>query len=269
MTRKMRGILAGNKKAQVTLFIILAIVIVGAILLISSARIRTSVTGIFVPADPFTKLQDCVNSKLQEGINLVSERGGSINPLNGIEYQGNKIEYLCYTNQYYQTCVMQQPLLRQHIERELVEYIKPEADKCITTAIENLRSKGYIVNEDKRNIAIELVPDNVIVKISGLTVTKDSESKKYSQLETKYKSNLYDFAMIATSILNWEARYGDVEITTYMSYYPNIIVDKQVQSDGSKIYTIRNIVDRDKFSFATRSLAWPSGLGIGEIYTPK
>ena len=72
--------------------------------------------------------------------------------------------------------------------------------------------------------------------------------------------------MLTSSILNWEARYGDSDIATYMTYYPNIKVEKYKQGDGSKIYILSS--EKDKFVFASRSLSWPAGYGFGETHTP-
>ena len=63
--------------------------------------------------------------------------------------------------------------------------------------------------------------------------------------------------MIASSILNYEARYGDSDIWTYMIYYPDYRIEKFKQDEGSKIYTITNRNTGKQFTFATRSLSWP------------
>ena len=66
--------------------------------------------------------------------------------------------------------------------------------------------------------------------------------------------------MISSSILNWEARYGDSETMNYMIYYPSIKVEKKKQGDGSTVYIITDRLDLDKFMFASRSMALPAGL---------
>ena len=43
-----------------------------------------------------------IGNKVKEIIKKISLQGGSINPEHYYLYQDNKIEYLCYTNQYYQ-----------------------------------------------------------------------------------------------------------------------------------------------------------------------
>ena len=126
-----------SKRSQVTLFIIIAIVIVAVIFLLFYSKI----SDVFVPSTPEIQLQSCVEDELEEAIELVSARGGSIEPEHGFMYGGENIEYLCYTNEYYQTCSNQQPLLKQHIEREILDYIEPEAKNCIENNKQELRPK--------------------------------------------------------------------------------------------------------------------------------
>lgn len=74
---------------------------------------------------------------------------------------------------------------------------------------------------------------------------------------------MYDLIMIASSIANYEAKYGDADSLTYMLYYPDIKVEKKEQSDGSRVYILTNKPTNEKFIFASRSIVWPPGY-VGE-----
>ena len=53
-----------------------------------------------------------------------------------------------------------------------------------------------------------------------------------------------------------------------MSYYPDLRMEKIKLSDGTKVYKLSNIVTKEEFIFASRSLSWPPGLALdqaGEI----
>ena len=260
-----KGNLLKSRCSQVTLWIIIAIVIVAAIILLFYLRIPQK---LLLPSTPNVQLKDCVEKDLQDAVELISLRGGSINPVNSIMYSGEKVEYLCYTNQYYKTCVMQQPLLKQHVEREILEYIKPTVKECTNTLKENLRSKGYNIGEGKQDVSVEIEPNDIKIIVSGFSVVKEDTAEKYDKFTITEKSKIYDLIMLTTSILNWEARYGDSDITTYMIYYPNIKLEKYKQEDGSKIYRITDRNTQEKFVFATRSLSWPAGYGFGQTFKP-
>ena len=72
-------------------------------------------------------------------------------------------------------------------------------------------------------------------------------------------SPVYEMVMIATSILQFEAKYGDFDTSSMMMFYPDYIIDKIKRSDGTTVYILENKIFGNKFQFASRSLAWPAG----------
>lgn len=253
MSREKRG----NEKGQVTIFIIIAILIVVVLLFIFYPRIKVYVT----PATPSGYIEDCVKEELGV-IETLEKQGGSLNPRNFVLYNNEKIEYLCYTNEYYKTCTMQQPLLESHVESEIYEHLKPVVDKCVAGLVTDLRSKGYSVTQGETSFSVEIVPKNIKIIIqAGITATKDS-SQSFDKFAVSQKSSLFELLSIASSINNWEARYGDSVPEMFMMHYPNLKVEKLKQGDGSKIYILTDRESEEYFQFATRSLSWPGGYGV-------
>jgi hypothetical protein len=259
------GEIKTDKRGQVTIFIIIAIIIVAAMIIIFWPRLKPIFSS--GTTNPQDYLQGCVQDKLQEGINLAEKRGGSIEPINSIMYKGENVEYLCYTNEYYKTCTMQQPMLKQHFEFEINEHVKSTVDSCMQNLEKDFQAKGYQVSIGSKSSSVSLTPGKVTLSIKGpVTLTKDSTSK-YDNLKVDIKSNIYDFLMLSTSVLNWEARYGDSDPVSFMIYYPDLKIEKLKQSEGSKIYILTSIKTKESFTFASRSLSWPAGYGVGQIVT--
>ncbi|MEK6820614.1 MAG: hypothetical protein AABX71_02790 [Nanoarchaeota archaeon] len=254
-----------SKRGQVTIFIIIAIVIAAVLLVVFYPRIKIA----FVPSTPSIRLQDCVEDKLKETVQAMAKRGGSVEPENSIMYNDEKVEYLCYTNQYYKTCVMQQPLLKQHMETGILEEITPTVKSCMESMKENLAGKGYSVSGAGEEISVEIVPENIKVAVSGISFVKADTGESYEKFEIKQKSKLYDLIILTTNILNWEARYGDFDIASQMLIYPSIKVEKYKQGDGSKIYMLTDRLTGESFTFASRSLSWPAGYGFGQEHVPS
>lgn len=251
-----------NKHGQITLFIIIAVVIVSLAIIIFLFFPGILITLGIGSNNPIDFIQNCIEEDLKAVIEKVSLQGGSLNPENFILYQDNKIEYLCYTEEYYRTCVMQQPFLRQQIENEIKEGIKDQANECFIQLEENFERQGYGVSLSSGETNVELLPERIIVNFDrDLTLTKDS-SERFERISVVVNNNLYELVGIANSILNWEARFGDAETTTYMSYYKDLKVEKLKQSDGSTIYILTDRIKGNKFQFASRSVAWPPGFGI-------
>ena len=109
------GDFADKKKGQVTIFIIIAVLVVaiGVAIYMLSPGIRTGITG--ETKNPEQFIQTCLEDEIKDTVETLSLQGGSIEPEHYILYQDERIEYLCYTNEYYEKCVVQQPLLKSHI----------------------------------------------------------------------------------------------------------------------------------------------------------
>ncbi len=258
-----------NKKAQVTVFVIIAISLIVLIIILYYfyPSIKSSLD--FSEKNPVQVLQECLEDKIQEAASTAAKQGGSINPGFYYNYNNTKIEYLCYTEEYYKTCVMQQPMLKRHIENEIKNVIRDEAEGCMSFLKESFEKKGYSVSLNRGVMEVELLPKIIAVTFSNssISLSKGEEAaKKYENLKVIVNNNLYELIGIANSILNWEARYGDAETTVYMNYYHDLKVEKKKQSDGTTIYILTDRNTGDVLQFASRSVAWPAGYGADKVY---
>ncbi|MBS3086608.1 hypothetical protein J4422_02805 [Candidatus Pacearchaeota archaeon] len=256
-----------NKGGQVTVFIIAAILIVALVVLIYFLRPGTTVTTGFDEKSPNEFIQICIENDLEDTVNLISSQGGSVNPENFILYQDDKIEYLCYTTEYYKTCSVQRPLLKEHIESEIENEIKPAVVNCFNELKNSYESRGYTVNLRPGNVRVELLPKRVVARFNYTLTTTKTDTERYDSFNVVLNNGLYELVSIANSIIDWESEFGDAETTLYMSYYPDLKVEKLNQVDGSTIYILTDRNTGNKFQFASRSVAWPPGYGIDEVAT--
>jgi len=254
--------IAKSKCSQVTIFIIIAIVIIAVLAVLLIPRINI----IAAPSEDANKyIGACAEKAVNDIKKTISLQGGGIEPENYVMYQGNKVEYLCYTNKYYQKCAMQRPLLKNYFEDSIASYAKTKVEGCIDKYKADMEKRGYSVETSDVNVGAEIAPKKIDVLISSpLTLTKES-SKTFSSFSASVDSEIYDLIMISSSILNWEARYGDSDPVAYMAYYPDLKVEKMKNSDGTTIYTLTQRETKEKLMFASRSIAWPAGYGIKEV----
>ncbi len=253
----------GNKKrGQVTIFVIVGIVIVAMAILIYIFYPKISSSLGFADETPSAYIQNCIQDKVSETVQSLSLRGGELNPENYFLYKDTKIKYLCYTNEYFLTCVMQEPMLKSSFEKEVSKEIKVNVESCMNNMKDNFRKRGYVVEGGGNSFEVEFLPERIVVRFNdSLTLTKGEDIKKYDSTQVSVTNNVYDLVAIANSILNWEATYGDSETTEYMNYYHNLKVEKYKQSEGTTIYILTNRDTGEKFQFASRSIAWPPGYG--------
>ena len=244
-----------GKRGQLAIFIIIAILIVGAILiLLLFPEIRTKITG-GGEVSPQAFLKACLEPEIKANIDALSSKGGYINPEGVLTYQGEKIKYLCYTSEYYKTCSVQEPMIKNRFEKELEKSIKAQSTSCMDELKADLEGRGYEVSIGKTDFNSEVIPGKIkLIFTAPITLTKAGESQKFDRLETSIASEMYDLLFTAQSIVDFESAYGDSEITQYMQYYPDLKIEKLKLSDGSKIYKITNVITKESFRFASRSL---------------
>lgn len=249
----------GNKRGQVTIFIIIAMVIVIFAVLIYLLYPTISSTLGYSVKSPAQQIEECIKPIIIESAQKVSIHGGSINPEFSYDYQGEKLEYLCYTTENYKTCVMQKPMLLESTQNEIRKNILNVSNACFDDLEKTYQRQGYEVNLKKGATTVEIVPNKILVSYNHtLTLTK-TDTQSYKEFNVAVENNLYQLINIAISILGFETRYGDSETTAYMNYYHNIKVEKKKQSEGTKVYIITDRDSQEKFQFATRSIAWPAG----------
>ena len=143
-----------EKRGQVTIYVIIAIVIVAAVILIFMFRPEINA---FLGSDlnPNAFLNDRLKDSLIEGKETLAKQGGYLEPEGFILYQGNKIKYLCYNSEYYLPCKVQQPMIRQKFEEELKKYIEDDVKNAMKDLKKQYERRGYDVsggNEIKTSI---------------------------------------------------------------------------------------------------------------------
>ena len=250
------------RKGQITIFIIIAIVIVGILIFMYLPQLKKLI--ITTPDELIPK--DCIEKTITPPLEKLMVQGGAMKPKLYYLYNNKTVDYLCYTGEWYKTCYMQKPFLKQSMEAELSANTSVAIQKCINTMVTQLQNKGYSVQiKGDKTPLVKIIPDNIEVSFNmTLTLQKGDEKRTFipSMFDTKVSSNSYEMIMIASSIQNFEARFGDSVPETYMSVYPNIKVQKLKQADGTKIYIITDRKTEERLVFATRSLAWPPGMAV-------
>ena len=241
-----------EKKGQVTLFIIIGVVMVSVILvffLVVQPRFLS---------DRATSLgfEGCVEDAVSQGIFELEKTIGFVKPPFTYAYQGQKIPYLCYTNEYLETCTVQKPFLKQHFEEQLTSFVTGNVNSCYSNSINNLKSQGYDVVSGNVDFQIYFEPNSARVNINAPTTVGAGTFEKFN---IHINSPIYEMLMIATSIIQSETKFGDSNTDSLMLLHQDYVVLKLKQMEGTTIYIIRHKTFGDEITFATRSLVYPPG----------
>ena len=264
-----------GKRAQVTIFITIGIILVVAVslFLIIRSGIVSNIGG-KKETSPNIFLLTCLEGKIKEGIEKLSLQGGDIDNSGKISIDflfkeegiSRNISYLCYNQNYYgpqcfscSACVAQEPLLIQHIKNELHDYISDEVDFCMNEMKESLEKQGFETRLSYTGFNVEVIPKKVSVNIEGdLNLENAEESSTQKNFRVAIASMIYDLASVSHEIADQEARYCNFENAGYMILYPEWKIDiKKVE--GTKIYSVKHVLSKEKFRFAIRSCVFPYG----------
>ncbi len=252
-----------EKRGQVAIFVIIAIVIVvaGILVYMFLPQARNLISGEVTPTE---FIQRCVEDEVQRGVEILSKQGGYLEPEGYIMYQDNKVKYLCYTAQYYLPCKVQQPLIKRHFERELEGMIAAKTAECLSEMKRNYESRGFEVDGgDESSVGVDIIPGVMNILVSApMTISRGGDVQRFNSFNVNYPSRLYEILAISHSIIDFEATLGDTSTDLYYAYYPNLVIYKNKLGDGTTIYKVRDVTTREEFNFASRSLAWPGGLGL-------
>ena len=101
-----------NRQGQVTLFVILALIVVAVVIVIFAFP---QVNVFSSNVNPSSYLRSCIEPEIDNVKSTLSMQGGYSNPTNYAMYNDLKLQYLCYTSDHYIPCTVQQPLLLKHV----------------------------------------------------------------------------------------------------------------------------------------------------------
>jgi hypothetical protein len=254
-----------GKKGQMTIFVIVAVVIVFVILVVMLyPRIRTLVTG--GEFTPQNYIRSCLSSDIKDAVILLNNQGGYANPEGFFVYNDDgvaqKVKFLCYTSEYYKTCTVQQPMIISHYQQELNKIIEPKARTCFSNLKSEYERRGYSVTGSLNSVQTGLDLKGIKMTFNApLTITKGS-TERFDKVEVIIDSQMFNLLSISQSIVEFESTYGDSEVTAFMQYYPNLKIEKIKNSDGTKVYEVSDVLTKERFLFASRSLSWPPGYGL-------
>lgn len=247
-----------NKNAQVAIFIIVALIIVVAALLIFLLwRAPSTAT---MAADPENYIESCIEENTKQAISILSEQGGDIEPELSVSYMGDEITYLCYNQGSYKPCINQRPMLIEHLEKEIDNYVEPGVRECFQTLRKELEDRGYEISMAGMSVETELQSNRALVNVKRkFIMSRRDETRSFENFQGKTATPLYELAEIAMEVTNQEAEYCNFENLGFMIIYPDYDIRKE-SFDGSLIYTITDLPTQHSFKFAVRSCVLPAGL---------
>ena len=258
-----------EKRGQITIFVILGIIIIVIFILFFLLRtnIKPEINYEISEKNPNYFLKTCIEDDLRYNIDKISINGGYLNPVltKTFKFENeeifSEIAYLCYTKNYYVTCVNQEPMFINHLKNELKESISDEVQECFDSLAKSFEKEGYVVDASYRGFDLYLKYGELDIKLNAeLKLTNPKESFKENNFKIVFKTKIYDLTEVVQEIVSQEARFCNFDNTGYMMIHPQIKISKFRTSDFNTLYTLEHKKTKEKFRFAIRGCAIPPGI---------
>lgn len=250
-----------GKKAQVAVWVIIAMVIAAVILMLfffNKSPITTNQGGAY---DLQSVIDKCVRDSGSTAIERMLPQGGFLEPANYKIYKNINVTYLCQNIGYYRPCISQHPLLLNDEISEINNYTKPIIEQCFLAAQTELQKRNYELSMDQTKLNISLGPGKVYFYITKhITITKNGQTQKFDKFDVALQNPIYDLSKVAMEITGQEAKYCYFEYVGYMLLYPRWDIRKFTFSDSTKIYTIEDKQSKKEMNIAIRGCAIPPGI---------
>lgn len=241
-----------NKKAQITIFIIIAIVIIAAITTYLLVRNKTGLEVIdpsFAPV--FNYYSSCIEDAVRAAGDLAGNQGGRIYVLGyetGSEYApfSSQLNFLGFNIPYWyyvagNGIIKEQIPLKSEIEKDIAQYIKERIVEC---DFEPFYKQGFSIDLGNKDVNVNLENNKINVNVEqDITVTKDDKIARKTKLEINTDSKLGNFYNLAKDIYDKEKKEAFLEnyaVDVLRLYAP---VDGAEISCSPKIWKTREVID--------------------------
>lgn len=246
------------KKAQVTIFIILGLIIIIGFLIVFLLIYPPEIT-IIDEDNPQAYIESCTKNAVDDALEILTKQGGDIDPKGHITYNSEKISYLCFNTNYFEPCINQRPLLVEHIENEINDYIRPVIAECFNEIETELKKTNDIKTSDM-SLKTRLTSRNIAVDIEKkFEIEKGENVRDFKDFRVVIANPIYDLADIAMEIVNQESRFCNFDELGFMILHPEYDITKFITGETNIIYTVKERSTGQKFVFVVRSCKLPPG----------
>lgn len=250
-----------KSKAQIAIFVVVAIVLVAGIALIFLVT-RPPEIRITPEENPQAFIEGCLADSLVEAEDAVFASNGfpNENITNFIVYQGERVPYLCKASQFYIPCTPQEPIFVGKIREGIEESIEKDSTTCFTALVSDLERRGE-VTEGTMSLEINLETKSIEANIDKeIVFRREDKIQSFDTFKAEIASPLYDLAALAQTIVNFESTFCEFDELDWMRNNPETSIKVFETSDQTKVYTLINRVTEKELKFAVKSCPLPAGI---------
>ncbi len=253
-----------NKRGQVTIFIIIAIIIIGSVaayFFLIKPTAQASLPASIQPA--YSSFLSCLEDKTRTGIDILESQGGYIElpdlepgnrymPFSSqLDFLGNPIPYWYYVSA--NNVQKEQVPSQGEMEKALGNFISDRIREC---DYENYYSEGFEITQGEPRASVSIKSDSVDVRLAmDMTISKGEDTSIINTHKATVKSNLGSLYSSANTIYKKEQKELFLEnygIDTLRLYAP---VDGVEISCSPKTWNAESVFSDLKEAIEVNTLA--------------
>ena len=196
-----------NKKAQVTIFVIIAVLIIAAIALIFFFNNNPKIQDMDPATNPQAYIRECFEKDVKETITKMLSQSGYVFPEDqqySLLYNQTQIAFLCYSENEIENCINLEPALVSHFEKEVSSNTFGKLENCFSSLQRTLDKYGY--NSESTEFSIDISPEQARMDIKKkITIGYGEDSRSFETFDFTFSSPAYKMLSLANTILNEEA----------------------------------------------------------------
>ncbi len=241
-----------QKRAQVTVFVILGIVlliILGLILYLRNIGIGVD-TNVFIENQKEAiqdHVESCIEQEATPILNVIALQGGTLVPTKSRLYNGYQINYLCYNQINTELCI-NRVLTLKSMEDEISRQLKTNIQSCLD--IKQFETSNTKISTGNLDVSLTIGEKNILFVVDyPITILKDNTRDSITRFTKTINNPLGLLFNTAVTIIESESSFGDFDQLPYMIIYKNVIIEKD-RPFPDKVYKIKTINDPYTFQFA-------------------
>ena len=233
-----------RKRAQVTPFVIVGIVILAVVILLFYLRgqfffgpvTTATLQDRLVPLE--NHIKECLQKISDEPIKRIGLQGGYLSLGSGTfgAYQGDSISYLCFSQGGKATC-SNRMLTSVHMEEQLSKAISDGLATCLNVG---RFKRGFDMTIGQQQVTTAIGPSAVVVTLSlPLTIRKDDVVIKKDIFAETFAYPLGRLYEVSQTIVDYESQFGEFEQLSYMlTHKGEYVIDKK-KPYPDKVYILK------------------------------
>jgi len=251
-----------SKRGQITIFVIIAIVIVFIIagfFLLSNKdsnmpSLKENPSG-YIKAN----IEKCAKEAIDDAERIVIKNAGFLEQDNAWVFNGTSYQKLCDGSGKDNLCTNNHPILIVETQNEIKDYITPKLNACFETIKSSLRNYKY--QADSNVINVSIVDREIRVEIKkDLAIEVNGQKINIEKFKVQVNSPLYQFLSITNRIINEELDCNcgmescNANLMNLIKYNREFEILKPIYGmNGEEVFTITELNSGKQFAFAIRN----------------